>query len=116
MFPQETGLSSQEARVRLARYGANLISEKPPPSNLATFFSQFKNPLVYVLILAGVTTLLLKHFSDTAIILAAVLVNTVLGFLQEAKAGRALSALKQLVAPQADVVRDSKRQKMKQKK
>ncbi len=115
MFPQETGLSSQEARVRLARYGANLISEKPPPSNLATFFSQFKNPLVYVLILAGVTTLLLKHFSDTAIILAAVLVNTVLGFLQEAKAGRALSALKQLVAPQADVVRDSKRQKIEAK-
>ena len=115
MLPQETGLSSQEARLRLTRFGANLISEKHPPSNLAIFFSQFKNPLVYVLILAGVTTLFLKHFSDTVIILAAVLVNTVLGFFQEAKAGHALSALKRLVAPQADVIRDSKRQKIEAK-
>ena len=115
MLPQETGLSSQEARLRLTRFGANLISEKHPPSNLAIFFSQFKNPLVYVLILAGITTLLLKHFSDTVIILAAVLVNTVLGFFQEAKAGHALSALKKLVAPQADVIRDSKRQKIEAK-
>src|SRR3972149_1020672 len=115
MLPQETGLSSQEARLRLTRFGANLIPEKHPPSNLAIFFSQFKNPLVYVLILAGVTTLFLKHFSDTVIILAAVLVNTVLGFFQEAKAGHALSALKRLVAPQADVIRDSKRQKIEAK-
>jgi len=115
MLPQETGLSSQEAKLRLARYGANLIPEKRPPSNFSIFFSQFKNPLVYVLILAGITTLLLKHFSDTVIILAAVLVNTVLGFFQEAKAGHALSALKKLVAPQADVIRDSKRQKIEAK-
>jgi P-type Ca2+ transporter type 2C len=106
MSAKVEGLSSQEARERLAEYGKNLLPEKPPPSNISILVSQFKSPLVYVLFVAGVITFLLKEFADTAIISFAVLVNTFLGFVQEKKAGRALSALKQMIQSQCRVFRD----------
>lgn len=102
----DKGLTSGEARKRLQKYGDNVLPERPPPSNLRIFLSQLKSPLVYILIVAGVVTLILGEIPDTLIITFAVLINTVLGFIQERKAGRALYALKKLIHPKANVIRD----------
>ena len=105
---KEKGLNSQEVAKRFKQFGPNLLPEKPPPSNFIIFLSQLRNPLVYVLLLAGVATLLLGHISDTVIISLAVLINAVLGFVQERKASRALHALKKLIEYKAQVIRDGK--------
>lgn len=77
------GLTSGQAREALLKYGSNKLPEKPPPSSLQVFLEQLKSPLVYVLLGAGFVTLFLRDYSDTIIIFAAVLINTVLGFVQE---------------------------------
>lgn len=102
------GLTTFEARELLATYGPNALPEKPPPSKLSIFFSQLKNPLVYILLVAGIVTFFLKEYSDTAIISLAVFINTILGYVQESRAGEALEALKKLVHPEARVFRDGK--------
>ncbi|KKR51820.1 MAG: Calcium-translocating P-type ATPase, PMCA-type [Parcubacteria group bacterium GW2011_GWE1_40_20] len=112
MLPNEAGLTNDDAKRRLAEVGYNILPEKLPPSDLLVFLSQFKNPLVYVLFFAGLITIFLRHFSDSAIIFLAVLLNTVLGFIQEARAGKALYALKKLVTQKAEVVREGKRIKI----
>ncbi|MFZ5424231.1 MAG: cation-translocating P-type ATPase [Patescibacteria group bacterium] len=109
MSMQETdlkGLSTQEAQKRLKEYGPNLLPENPPPSGLVIFLSQLKSPLVYILIVAAVITWWLGDHEDTYIILIAVLLNTVLGFYQEKRAGEALEALKRMLHPQANVIRN----------
>lgn len=103
------GLSTKEAKDRLEEYGLNKLPEKPPPSSLQIFIAQLKNPLVYILLGAGAVTLFLGEAADTAIIGLAVFINTILGFVQEKKAGDALAALKKLVHPEAQVLRDGKR-------
>ncbi len=103
------GLSEREARENLKKFGPNVLPEKPPPTDFAILLSQIKSPLVYVLILAAAITFFLSHTSDTVIILLAVVINTVLGFIQEKKAGNALVALKKLVTIQSEVIRDGKR-------
>lgn len=108
MPSQINGLTSSDAKKRLARYGPNSLPEKPPPSDLKIFISQLKSPLVYILLLAGLVTLLLGHTTDTAIIAFAVFINTILGFLQERKANKSLYALKKLLHPHANVVRNGK--------
>lgn len=112
MLPEQQGLTTAEAEARLLKFGQNILPEKSPPSEFLIFVSQLKNPLVYVLILAGIATLFLRHFSDALIIGAAVFLNTILGFFQERRAGKALSALKKLVTPQAEVIREGKRRKI----
>src|SRR3990167_55764 len=112
MLPQQIGLTTAEAEKRLSKFGPNILPEKPPPSDISIFLSQLKNPLIYVLIFAGLATFFLKHFSDAVIIAMAVIINTILGFFQERRAGKALSPLKSLVSPQAEVVRDGKRKKV----
>ncbi len=100
------GLTSGRADALLKEHGLNTLPEKPLPSDFAIFISQLKNPLVYVLLAAMVVTFFLKEFSDTLIIGLAVFINTILGFVQERKAGRALEALKKLVHVQTRVIRD----------
>lgn len=107
------GLSSQKAKENLAKYGYNLLPEIPPPSDFAIFLSQLKNPLVYVLIFASFVTLFLQKYNDTLIIWLAILVNTVLSFIQEKKAANALNALKKLINPQSVVIRDGREMKIK---
>jgi len=106
MSDQKRGLTSEEAEKKLVQFGPNVLPEKPPPSDLAIFISQLKNPLVYILVAAGVITFLLNHISDTVIIAFAVFINTILGFLQERRASKSLSALKQLIHPKAKVLRN----------
>jgi len=102
------GLSSEQARQKLSEVGPNILPEKPPPSAFSILLSQFKNPLVYVLLAAGIVTLLLKEIPDAAIIFFAVFLNTVLGFVQERRASKALQALKELIHPKTQVIRDGK--------
>lgn len=106
------GLSNLDAKNRLKRYGFNTLPEEPPPSDIKIILSQLKSPLVYVLVFAGLITLVLKHFSDSVIILIAVVINTILGYLQERRASKALFALKQLIHPQTEVIREDKRIKV----
>ncbi|OGM71424.1 hypothetical protein A3H19_04635 [Candidatus Woesebacteria bacterium RIFCSPLOWO2_12_FULL_39_9] len=103
-----SGLPSKEAEKRQKEYGKNVLPEKPPPPSLSIFFSQFRNPLVYVLLVAGIVTFFLGDYSDTLIIFFVVLVNSILGYFQEQKASKALASLKALVHPTADVIRDCK--------
>src|SRR3989344_1667115 len=112
MPAQEKGLTSAEAKKRLVKFGPNILPERPPPSDLIIFLSQLKSPLVYVLIFAGVVTLIFRQLSDTIIIGIAIIMNTVLGFFQERRAGKALSALKKLINAHAEVVRDGRRRKI----
>ena len=102
------GLTKIEAEQKLAEVGFNKLPEKLPPSDFSIFMAQLKSPLVYVLLAAGGVTLFLREFADTAIIGLAVFLNTILGFLQERKASRALEALKKLLQPYAKVLRDGK--------
>ncbi|KKU30696.1 MAG: Cation-transporting ATPase A, P type (ATPase, E1-E2 type) [candidate division WWE3 bacterium GW2011_GWA1_46_21] len=100
------GLSAQEARTLLAQFGPNSLPEKRQQSDASIFLSQLKNPLVYVLIAAAFVTFIFQSKTDTLVIFVAILLNTVLGFVQERKAGRALDALKKMLQPIATVVRD----------
>src|SRR4030067_2834472 len=103
------GLTKEEAEKRLREFGPNVLPEKPPPSDLKIIFSQLKNPLVYILFLAGTVTLFLRDLSDTVIIFFVVVVNSILGFFQEKKASNALQSLKALVHPITEVIRGSKK-------
>lgn len=105
----QRGLSSTEAKARLEKFGLNSLPEKPQPTSFAIFASQLKNPLVYILLAAGIVTFFLGDFSDTAIIFFVVLVNSALGFVQEKRANKALSSLKALIHPTVDVFRDGKK-------
>lgn len=99
------GLSEQEAKKRLAEFGHNELPEEKPTSKIILFLRQFKNPLVYLLVVAGLITLFLKEYADTAIIFAAVFVNTIIGFFQENKTQNILAELKKIVKERAIVVR-----------
>ncbi|MBI2414845.1 HAD-IC family P-type ATPase [candidate division WWE3 bacterium] len=102
------GLTMADASRLLARFGPNRLPEVPPPTDLKIFLSQFKSPLVYILLISCFITLGLGEYGNAFIIAIAVFLNTVLGFVQERKAGKALEALKKLVLPTASVVRNGK--------
>lgn len=99
------GLTEEEAEKRLKRYGPNLIPEPKPVGALRLFLAQLKSPLFYILLLAGVITLVIQQFLDTMIIWAALVLNVGIGFFQERKASKALQALKKLVQKKARVIR-----------
>jgi len=103
------GLSSNEARRRLARYGPNRL---PPPRRrgpLARFLAQFHNLLIYVLLAAAVMTAALAHWVDTGVILGVVVINAIIGFIQEGKAESALEAIRHMLPVHALVLRDAQR-------
>lgn len=103
------GLSEAEAAHRFNEYGPNKPPEPARRSTLARFFSHFNHILIYVLLGAAVVTALLDHAVDTVVILAVVLANAVIGFVQEGRAERAMDAIQQMLAPFASVLRDGKR-------
>ena len=100
------GLSSQEAHARLEKHGPNELTERPRPGFLKLLLAQFNNFLVIILIVAAVVSLLLGEVVDAVAIMAIVVLNSVLGVVQESKAEQALAALKKMAAPNAQVVRD----------
>ncbi|MDI7276530.1 MAG: cation-translocating P-type ATPase [Anaerolineae bacterium] len=108
----EQGLPSAEAAARLARYGPNALREAPAPSFLQLLWGQFTNFLVLILIAASVLSLALGDTIEAVAIMAIVLLNAVIGVVQESRAEGALRALRKLAAPQADVVRDGQPQSL----
>lgn len=100
-----SGLSAAEAADRLARDGENALKEKDPPTRLQMFLAQLKDPMIYILLGAAAISVFLKEYSDAVIILCVVLLNAVVGMVQEGKAQRALEALKQMSSPTATVRR-----------
>jgi calcium-translocating P-type ATPase len=103
------GLSATEAARRLAEHGANRLPETRARGPVLRFLMQFHNVLIYVLLGAAVVTGSLQHWVDTGVILAVVLANAVIGFIQERKAEAAMTAIRDLLAPKAAVLRDGHR-------
>jgi len=104
---ERSGLSYKEAKIRLKKYGLNELPKEKPLSKASILFSQFNSALVYILLLAGVLSIILGALVDAGVIFGAVLINVVIGFIQENKANKALSGLKNLVEHKAFVVRDN---------
>ncbi len=100
------GLSTAEADTRRAASGENAIQEAAPISRWVLFARQFASLIIWVLIVAGGVSLALGEWLDGSIILAVVVINAVIGFLQEDSAERSLQALRKMTAPQAKVHRD----------
>lgn len=99
------GLSPDEAKRRLDRYGPNVLEEEERFKPFAVFLHQFTDPLIYILLIAAVFTLLIREYIDMWVILAVVIINAVIGFTQEYKAEQAIRALAALAAPVATVIR-----------
>ncbi|WP_300348785.1 cation-translocating P-type ATPase [Clostridium sp.] len=103
---KNNGLTSQEALNRLNKYGKNKISSKKKKSLIHQIFSQLKDVMIYILIAAAIISASLGEISDALIILLVVLINAIIGIVQESKAEKALEALKELSTPKALVKRD----------
>jgi len=103
------GLSSVEASRRIAEHGRNRLPDLPRRSPLLRFLSHFHNVLIYVLIASALVTAALQHWIDTGVILAVVIVNAVIGFIQEGRAERAMDAIRGMLAPRSAVLRDGRR-------
>ncbi|WP_019423695.1 calcium-translocating P-type ATPase, SERCA-type [Paenibacillus sp. OSY-SE] len=102
------GLSAAEAEERLRRYGKNALQEAAGKSIFAKLLEQFKDVMIIILLIAALISGLLGEWTDSLIILVVVILNAVLGVIQENKAEQALTALKQMSSPYAQVVRDGK--------
>jgi len=105
---RSTGLSTEEARLRLASHGNNELETKTAINHLRIFINQFKSFIIYILLFAVVFSLLIGEYVDTIIILAILMTNAVIGYLQEMGAQRSLEALKKISTVRANVVRDGK--------
>ncbi len=101
----EQGLTEGEARERLALHGPNLLPEGRKRGPLAMFVGQFRDFMILILIAAAIVSGLLGHVADSVVILVIVVLNAVIGFVQEYRAERALTALKRLASPRAKVLR-----------
>jgi Ca2+-transporting ATPase len=102
----EQGLIWQEAQERLGRFGPNELTERPRPGFLARLRDQFNNYLVIILIIAALVSLALGEYVDSIAIMFIVVLNAVVGVIQESKAEQALAALQKMAAPNARVIRD----------
>lgn len=106
------GLSTEQAARRLAETGLNRLPAPKKRATWARFLAQFHNVLIYVLLSAVAVTAALGHLVDSGVILAVVLANTVIGFVQEGKAEAALDAISKMLSLTATVLRDGRRQQI----
>ncbi|MEQ9491921.1 MAG: cation-transporting P-type ATPase [Alphaproteobacteria bacterium] len=104
------GLSVAESQKRLAQHGPNRLPEAARRSGVVRFLLQFHNILIYVLLGSAAITAMLGHWIDTGVILAVVVANAIIGFIQEGKAEKAMDAIRHMLAPRANVLRDGERQ------
>ena len=103
------GLSSTEAEARLRKFGPNAFIARKGPHALLRFMQQFNNPLIYVLLVAGITTALIPdHAVDSIAIFAVILINAFVGFVQESRAQAAIAALSRLIKVETSVMRDGR--------
>ncbi len=108
LLSTEQGLSSQEAKRRLTQYGLNKLTPATSRGPFKRFFSQFHNVLIYVLLIAACVTAAIGHWVDSGVIVGVVLINALIGFIQEGKAEKALDAIRNMLTHQAMVRRDGK--------
>jgi len=102
---EKSGLTHEEAKVRLAKYGKNELPRKKRLAKFKIFLNQLRGPLLYILIFAGGISLFLGHYIDAIVIFGAVFVNSVIGFFQENKANNALEKLKKIIVKKTLVMR-----------
>ncbi len=100
------GISDAEASRRAQRFGPNALPERRRRSLFAVFLHQFKSPLIYLLLIAAAVAAVVGHRTDPLVIVAVVLINAIIGTLQEGRAERSLAALRRLAGNRAQVVRD----------
>jgi len=108
-----SGLSEADANQRINTYGLNKLPEPIRQNVLLRLFHHFHNILIYVLLGAAAITALLGHMVDTFVIIAVVIINAAIGFLQEGKAEKAMDAIRQMLALRASVIREGERQTVK---
>lgn len=106
------GLSDDEVARRLAQHGLNRLAPPQRRSALRRLLGQFHNILLYVMIGAALITAILGHWVDTGVLLSAVLINAIIGFIQEGRAETALDAIRAMLSPHATVIRNGSRQQI----
>ncbi len=109
---KESGLSAEEAKKRIEQFGPNELTQEQPMGPLMRFILQFHQPLVYILLAAGAAAGLLGEYVDSGVIFGVVLVNSIVGFVQEQRAVKTLDALAKSVITEVTVLRDGKRQRL----
>ena len=106
------GIEDSESNKRLAFFGENKLPDSKKKSKLLIFLDQFNNALIYVLIVSSAITALLHHWVDTGVILGVVLINAVIGFIQEGKAEKALDSIRKMMSAKATVIRDDQKKEI----
>ncbi|MEB3228755.1 MAG: HAD-IC family P-type ATPase [Synechocystis sp.] len=106
------GLTPEQIPLRRERYGSNELTSKTGKSPLERFLLGFKQPLIYILLVAGGVTLLLRDWVDAGVILGVTLINAIIGFLQESKAENTLAALAKSVSTEATVLRGGQKKRL----
>lgn len=109
---KHTGLSTSAVADLYEKFGSNVLPEGKHKTKFDHFIDQFRSPLIYILVIAGIITFFLKDYKDSVVIFAAVFVNTILGYYQEVKAEESLQALKGMLSPTAKVIRDGSSQRV----
>jgi len=106
------GLTGEEVVSRRNAFGENTLTQKAAQGPLIRFFSQFNQPLVIILLVATLVTLFLQEWVEAGVIFGVILINAIIGFIQESKALKAIDALARAMVSSAMVQRDGKRQKI----
>ena len=106
------GLSENEAQDRLSSHGPNQLTPRKSKSPILLFLLQFHQPLVYILLASAITTAFLQEWVDSSVIFGVIIVNAIIGFIQEANALRAINALAQALNISSSVLRDSTRRQI----
>ncbi|RKT47631.1 HAD-IC family P-type ATPase [Thiocapsa rosea] len=106
LHSQEQGLSGDEAARRLEAVGENRLPEPPRDGPIKRFFKHFHDVLIYILLAAAMATAFMGHWIDTWVILGVVLINAIVGFVQEGRAEEALAGIRKMLSPSALVRRD----------
>lgn len=112
LYSSKDGLTYDEANKRIKKYGLNELPRAKPLSRITIFISQFKSPLIYILLFAGLVSFILRDWVDMGVIFAAVFINTIIGFIQENKANDTLNKLKELIKHKALVLRDGEKKEV----
>ena len=109
------GLSEKEVLEKRKKYGFNLLSGKEKVNGFSILLSQFKNPLIYILLFVGLVSFIFKEFFNLALILGVVFLNVLMGFFQEYKAKKTLLFLRKILQPKTLVIREGQRKEIEAK-